>query len=333
MKGREPTQEGWLPMSVCGCCGSGRARAAGSAQGVGLLRCSKCQTLRFEAVAAPERVYRDGYHMGHNEFGWDYASDAERGFEEAIAGARLDWIETRRPRGRLLDVGGGLGYLAAIAGARGWDAELLEPVPQAVAYARDKLGVKARCGGVETLEKGEDRYDVIAFVHALEHFPDALGALGVASHALLPGGHLFLEVPHHGSMARRLQGDTWLGWQAGEHVYAFDRSTLNGLLDRADLDIVSQRSWVPGWNGLLANGYAHFLGLEPALGAAIRTKRKLRTRRAGSDGGRDQRDPVPIREERGWRRVVFERGFRAVARVEERLGVGTNIQVLARPTQ
>lgn len=327
------TRRGWTTLSGCGCCGDGNAAPAGRAQGVPMLRCIRCATLRFSAIASPDSIYCDGYHSGESEFGWDYA--ATHGYEEVMAGDRLAWIERFHAPGRLVDVGGGLGFLAAAAAGRGWEAELLEPVAQACDYAREHLGVNAIQGGADLLADREGAYDAVCFVHCIEHIPPARDTLCIAARALAPSGLLFVEVPNHGSMARRLQGERWLGWQAGEHVYVFTRRTLLALLDAAGLEPVAVRTYVPGWTGLLPDGYAHMLGVAPLLQASVRFKRSLAAlgRRNGHAPGSflDDVDPLTIREYRGVRRAVYADGFRLLAGVEERLGVGTNLQVLARP--
>lgn len=320
-----------VALDVCGVCGEARWEPAGSAQGYGLRRCSGCGTLRFEAVAPPEVVYRDGYHSGEIEYGWDYTAFDEVGYEEAVAHARLDWIDDHLDPGRLVDVGGGLGSFAAAASSRGWDATLLEPVPRAVEEARRRHGVRAVVGGAEDLAAGGETYDLVAFVHCIEHIPEARETLRAARDAIGPGGLLFVEVPNHGSMARRILGERWLGWQAGEHVYVFDRPALIGLLERAGYEVVVERSFVPGWPGLVPDAYAHFLGVAPLLRRVIAAKRGLGRPRPATSEDDGAAPPRPIAEARGLRKVVFGHGFDGLARIEETLGLGTNLQVLARP--
>jgi SAM-dependent methyltransferase len=322
-------------LSVCGCCGASGWVEAGSAQGAELRRCVACGTLRFASLSPPDVVYRDGYHFGESDFGWDYADQAESGYEEAMAHDRLAWVEHHLAPGRLVDVGGGLGYLTAVARQRGWEAELLEPVAAAVSYARERLGVPAVLGGIEALPQLEGAYDCISVVHCLEHIPDARDALAGLRAKLTPTGLVFLEVPNHGSVARRLQGGMWLGWQAGEHAYLFTRKTLLGLVERSGFEVVAARTCVPGWDGLLPDGYAHMLGLQRALNAGLAAKRRLLTKLHpnGTDPASDHtwRAPVAIRDAKGIRRFLYGPGFDLLARGEETLGLGTNLQVLARP--
>lgn len=319
----------WTALPGCGCCGHGRAEPAGRPQGVGLLRCARCGTLRFEAVVAPGDVYTDGYHDGSAGFGWDYASSGARGYEEATAAQRLDFLARFGRPGRLVDVGGGLGYFAAAAARRGWTAELLEPVPAAAEYARTTLGLPVHLGGAERLPEFAGEFDLISFLHCIEHIPQARDAFEMARRALSPAGMLFVEVPNHGSLARRWQGERWLGWQAGEHVYVFTKRTLLGLLARSGFEPIATRTYVPGWDGLDPNGYAHMLGLRAPLAFAVSLKRRLRGRSTPADG--EAGPPAPIAQRSFAARAGYSRVFATAGWIEERLGLGTNLQVLARP--
>lgn len=329
-----PRRDGWLSLPRCGCCGSERWAPAGEAQGVGLRRCLGCGTLRFEAVAPPDVVYTDGYHDGSHDFGWKYTDADLLDYKFALADRRMAWIERHRSPGRLLDVGGGAGDFAAVAQRRGWDSTLLEPVPGAVEHARKEFGVDAICAGIEEMGRLEETYDVVSLVHTLEHFPEALERLRQIRPFLAPGGLLFVEVPNHRSVTRRLVGERWLGWRAGEHVYMFTRRTLSALLRKAGYEVVARRSMVPGWHGLGPTTYAHFLGIEGLLGRVVgRRHRKLRSRPADAEGAVwEPPSPVPIAQTRGLRRAVYGAGFDALARLEEAAGLGSNLLVLARPT-
>lgn len=327
-----PDPSTWLELTACGCCGSATSRQAGTAQGVALRRCTGCRALRFASVVDPATVYRDGYHDGDSGFGFDYDATADGDYELALAADRLRWIERHAERGRLLDVGGGLGFLSHVATARGWQGELLEPVPAAAHYAIDRLDVRAHVGDASGLAGLAERYDLVSFVHSLEHVLDPLSALRDAASTLAPGGSVYVEVPNHASLARRLQGDDWLGWQAGEHAYLFTPSTLRRLTERAGLEVVACGTFVPGWVGLDVDAWAHFLGFEPLLRALVRAKHGLRPTVAPDDADAT-RAPATRRpaEQQGLRRALYTGLLPMLARVEERVGLGTNLRLLARP--
>lgn len=323
----------WLRIDVCPACATPGWRPAGSAQGVALRRCSGCGTLRFAAVAPPEAVYRDGYHRGANGLGWDWTHPDVRRYEMALSHSRLTWIERSRPdRGRLADVGGGLGFLAAAAAERGWQSELVEPVPDAVRFAVETFGVRAHQGGIDDLEV-LGPYDVVVLSHVLEHLPDALGALRRLAAALSPGGVAYVEVPNHASVARRLLGDTWGGWQAGEHVSVLSLRTLRNLARRAGFDVVAAGTFVPLWPDLPAAASAHFLGIEQALQVVVRVRRQLLARWTTGGLAAEARAGIPASELDGPAAAAYRAVIGPLARIEEALGMGTNARVLIRPAR
>ncbi len=342
MTAATPDPPTWLPVETCGVCGTTTADKLGPAQGVMVLRCTQCRTVRFEWVRDATAIYQDGYHLGTSEFGWDYSTEAEQRYERAVSDARLAWLEQRRSKGRLADVGGGLGSFTAAAVARGWDATLYEPVGSAVAFAREHLGVPAVQGGFETLSSGDEQFDVVALLHVLEHFRQPVEVLRSLQPAIADHGVLLVEVPNFASMSRRGEGDNWMGWQAGEHIHLFEPATLRTVLTRAGYEVLELDSLVPAWDGLVPDAWAHFLGLERVLHAAVHLRRKLRrsvvhagdghpsgAHRTGSVTAQE-RPNSPVAELTGLRGTTVRSVLQGVTAVEERTRTGLNLRALAR---
>lgn len=331
---------GWMTIDACGCCGGRGSRSSTFVRGIERVRCTTCGTTRFTSVAPPAEIYRDGYHDGSADYGWDSTSGDSGAYESFVADLRLAVIERHVRPGSIVDVGGGLGYFTAAAKRRGWDALLLEPVPRAVAHARQQLGVDAVEGGTEWLETSGRRWDVLAFNHVLEHLPDVLDALRRSRDAVSPHGIVYVELPNLNSVSRLLERDRWFGWQPGQHVYLFTRRTLRGLLERAGYEVLSMGTFVPGWQGLTADAYAHFLGVERLMNLAVDLRRSVASRRRGAPGsastdasrGNERPDaPVPLAEVPGAKGSLLRLAFPALGRTERIAHVGTDLVAVARP--
>lgn len=332
--------DGWEPIIRCGCCGEPGYDPVGAHDDLEIRRCVGCGTRRFPAVRPPGEVYDDGYHDGTSEFGWDYGNDDTARYELALANARVRWIERHVVPGPLIDVGGGLGYLSSAAASRGWQPTLIEPVEAACTHASRLPGVDVVHGGWDRLDDFDGDIRLAAFSHSLEHIPEALDALRRARAALQPGGMVYVEVPNYASLARRTQGDSWLGWQPGEHAYLFEPSTLRSLLERAEYDVVACETYVPSWDGLRPDSWAYFLGLDRPLGWATRTAKTVRSLRAASARGAGERvgqqdeEPgaAPVRDLGGARRWLYGRGLPLLDRLERLTGTGIYLRALARRT-
>jgi SAM-dependent methyltransferase len=117
---------------------------------------------------------------------------------------RLEWLRTtevlrrRLPAsGRVLDVGGGPGAYAAWLAQRGYDVELIDPVPLHVEQARARAGAGVRfgvhLGDARRLPFPDGVADVVLLMGPLYHLvdrPDRMIALYEARRTLRPGGLL-----------------------------------------------------------------------------------------------------------------------------------------------
>jgi SAM-dependent methyltransferase len=109
---------------------------------------------------------------------------------EAIA-ARL--CALRPERGRLLDVGSGLGFLMDSAARAGWEVEGVEASPTAAAWARKLTGAKVTEGLMEAADLPAEEFDAVTIVDTLRHVPDPMALLQSARRALRPGGLLMVR--------------------------------------------------------------------------------------------------------------------------------------------
>ncbi len=102
--------------------------------------------------------------------------------------------------GRALDVGCGRGALGAVLIAHGWRVDGVEPSPDAVEAARER-GVDARPGTLSSLALDDSVYDLVTFMHSLEHTVEPVRDLRRAAQSLQPGGMLAVTVPNFGGDA------------------------------------------------------------------------------------------------------------------------------------
>ncbi len=144
----------------------------------------------------------------------------------------------QRSPGRILDVGCGVGDLAAAFARQGWEAAGIEPSEQAAEHAR-AAGVEAVAGTLADAPWPDGHFDAIIFNHSLEHIDDPAAAVAAAARLLRPGGLLAIAVPNFGSWHRRLFGSAWFQLDLPRHLQHFDRDSLDGLVRRAGLRTVA----------------------------------------------------------------------------------------------
>jgi ubiquinone/menaquinone biosynthesis C-methylase UbiE len=234
------------PAAAAGCvvCGSTDRHPFRRQDGYVIVRCAGCG-LRFLDPQPTETeltaLYGEDYFVSADSRG--------RGYDGYVTEAQ-NWRRTFRDRltdlpatpGSLLDVGAATGFFVEQARAVGWDAIGIEPSEWAAAYARDKLGVEVHAGTLESMQFPDASFDVVTMWEVIEHLPDPRVTLAEVRRILRPGGMLVLSTPDAGSLAARLSGRRWLGWRkVPEHLFYFDRGTLDRLLSQSGFRPVGHR--------------------------------------------------------------------------------------------
>lgn len=143
----------------------------------------------------------------------------------------LDRIERHEWKGRLLDVGCGLGFFVEVAQIHGWDASGVELNEYAVRWAREHVSDRILHGTVATIDAPDDTFDCVTMFDVIEHLPDPREELREIWRVLRPGGLLVLVTPDAGSIVSRALGDNWLEMKrAPEHLHFFTVEGLAALL-------------------------------------------------------------------------------------------------------
>jgi 2-polyprenyl-3-methyl-5-hydroxy-6-metoxy-1,4-benzoquinol methylase len=125
--------------------------------------------------------------------------EARKSGMEAIS-ARLSAVSNQR--GRLLDVGTGLGILMQAAAKDGWLVEGVEPTKIAAEWARKLTGATVYNGLLEELKLPEASYDAVTVLDLLRSIPDPIRFLDSAQRLLRPGGILLIRESYNLAVQR-----------------------------------------------------------------------------------------------------------------------------------
>ena len=221
----------------CVVCGSTQGEAVFQEFGVDILQCAECGHV-YSSWPGGEDY--DGYFSAE-----PIDPEAARRFwDEQHARMYDDFIGRflAGRRGRLLDVGCGLGYFVKrVAALPGWDASGYEISPQAVAFARETLGLTTVfCGKVEASHFAPASFDVITLWDVIEHIPDPDPLLAYLCSLLSDDGWLCMHTPNaviqlpKARLKRRLRGmKPGLHYlEARDHINIYKVSTLRRVLVR-----------------------------------------------------------------------------------------------------
>jgi SAM-dependent methyltransferase len=147
--------------------------------------------------------------------------------------ATSEWWRSLLGKGplRILDLGCGDGQIMACLAGLGHDVIGVEPDQKALACAIDK-GLTVYPGRAEELppELLSRKFDVILFMHSLEHSLDPELALVQARRLLVPRGRLVIELPNSLCLGHEHFGPLWLWLDLPRHLNFFTAESLGDLL-------------------------------------------------------------------------------------------------------
>ena len=208
-----------------------------------LVRCRRCGLLYLNPrppTSDVDRYYRD-----------DYAPFARRGlaarvktltFEREVAGL---W-PLLAPPARVIDVGCATGELLRAVRGRGNPNVLgIEPSDGAAKIARQRRLLDVITGTLEAAKLPSGSVHTALLSHTAEHLPSPSGTFAELHRVLRPDGSVVLWVPNAASLAARVLGEWWIGYDAPRHFYTFTPATLSRALSQQGFAVRSIRhEWI-----------------------------------------------------------------------------------------
>lgn len=176
-------------------------------------------------------VYSGEFHSTSQQNGVRWSSpvivNAKRRAAQ-LAGAGL--------RGRLLDIGAGMGHFVEAAAAT-FNVEGLEYSETAASVAR-KLGRPVQ-GGAFPVQRPTGLFDVITLWDVLAGFVDPHATMAAIRECLMPNGHLVFTAPLVSARFARWTGRRWPLWIPPVNLHYFTRRSLERLLGAHGLRIIA----------------------------------------------------------------------------------------------
>ena len=145
---------------------------------------------------------------------------------------RLAELEKQhQDKGRLLDVGCGIGTFLHLAREQGWESHGVDPSKSGITFAKEVHKLDVKCGEVFDAGFPAAHFDAITLYHVLEHISELNPLLSELRRVLKPQtGTLVIEVPNGEGLQSRLQKADWPYVHPHDHLYYFSAHSLPRLL-------------------------------------------------------------------------------------------------------
>lgn len=134
-------------------------------------------------------------------------------------------------KGKLLDVGCGMGFMLRRFRELGWDTCGVDVSTYATEYARSHLGLNVFTGTVDELDLPAGYFDMVTMVLTIEHIPNPRGMLEALHRLMKPGAILIVTTHDIGGLWPRIVKSRWRHLNVPEHLYFFSKNTLKSLLE------------------------------------------------------------------------------------------------------
>jgi len=146
---------------------------------------------------------------------------------------------------KVLEIGAGRGVFLEAAIVRGHEVTAQDISQDAVDAIRQRLGIPALAGPLESLGLASGTFDLVHMNHVLEHIPDPARTLAEIRRLLSPGGILYVEVPRQSNLLNRLSclmagGEFGFTYHPG-HLYLFSPESLGRLMKDSGLPPLAMR--------------------------------------------------------------------------------------------
>jgi 2-polyprenyl-3-methyl-5-hydroxy-6-metoxy-1,4-benzoquinol methylase len=230
----------------------------------GYVKLYKCKTCAFVAqYPGPGQYtvfnsYEDFPKSRTLEKGQEFLYPHKRRALQNIVDHVLDIVEP----GKILDVGCGDGHFLHLCALRGFTCYGIEPSKKTSAYASSRTGIHVIQGTYGKELFPENSFNVISFIHVLEHIPNPASVLEAARYHLRSGGILVVEVPSIHSPHFLLYQLTGIKWFVRppkgiiySHINYFSPKTLVALIEQTGFkqkELITGR-WKFKYDGILGS--------------------------------------------------------------------------------
>ena len=140
-----------------------------------------------------------------------------------------------RVPGRVLEIGSSEGtLLRVLRDDEGWEIEGCEPFTPYAQYGISKWNIKTKLSFFRS-DDFSDKYDLVVFIHVLEHIPDPRHFLAEIARVINKDGYIFFETPNLLAPYKNRIKHAML---PAPHLAIYSRFSIHQLLSKCGFEIV-----------------------------------------------------------------------------------------------
>ena len=184
-------------------------------------------------------------------------------------------------KGKLLDIGCGVGDFLHTAEEQKWECIGVEPSEDAKTIARKRI--KANIIASEDMQQLSDAsFDLITMWHVLEHVDDLKWQVKQLQRLIKPHGRIVIAVPNYNSYDAQFYKELWAAYDVPRHLSHFSKTTLTKIFKSTGfvLKKTEKLIWDAYYISYMSEQYKHH-SLPLIKGAFRGFVSNLKARRSG----------------------------------------------------
>lgn len=164
-------------------------------------------------------------------------------------------IFNRKPGGKILDVGSGLGLFLSLFKESGWQVLGTETSKAVARFSLKTFNVPVKIGLIEKLNLPKKSFDVISFIGVFEHIYSPNPTLRKISTLLKPDGLLVIVPPNIDSLGHKIFTRRWYSLDPGRHLYHYSPDTIKKILAKNGFTVVTilHNHWEYNYYSIFSN--------------------------------------------------------------------------------
>ena len=247
-----------------------------------LFQCDHCGLVFTVPRPTPEVIgnyYKSDEYYSHQQNSKGFIPKIYERVKSINLRGKVAMATSDMAKGRLLDIGCGVGDFLLQVKKLGWEVMGIEPSEQAANIAQSRLGFTPL--KPTDYEKFPDQsFDVITMWHVLEHVDDLKSQTKELKRLLRPGGRLVIALPNYQSFDCQYYNDKWAAWDVPRHLNHFTQDCLQGILNANDFKYLDNQRliWDAYYISFLSEKYlGHSLPLIRGAWVGLKSNCKARS--------------------------------------------------------
>jgi len=235
-------------------------------------QCQSC-TLRFTQDVPDENsigpYYQSQDYISHSNTNKGLLNKLYQAVRKFTLGQKSGLVISHTTKkGRILDIGAGIGAFLNEMKQKGWDIDGVEPDYGARQQAKNLFAINLK-PTPELYQLPHGSYDAITLWHVLEHVEPLQDYVAQLKKLLTPNGRIFIAVPNYTSLDADVYGNRWAAYDVPRHLYHFTPRSIEVLVEKHGMKIITRKPmWFDAFYiSLLSSKYR--TGSTSWLGAVI----------------------------------------------------------------